>query len=137
MSEIEDIGSYDAIVIGSGMSGLMAGNALVKKGYRVLMLEKHAVPGGCTMNFERGDFRGVVDGYEDYLDAYLVERIGLDVDSEITWVWLPVDGRFHDGLARPSRARVSERHVRPAASISVSTISDGSEDLSVTVSRRC
>ncbi|MBW1687519.1 MAG: NAD(P)/FAD-dependent oxidoreductase [Deltaproteobacteria bacterium] len=57
MSDIEDIGSYDAIVIGSGMSGLMAGNALVKKGYRVLMLEKHAIPGGYTTNFERKGFR--------------------------------------------------------------------------------
>jgi phytoene dehydrogenase-like protein len=57
MSEIEDIGSYDAIVIGSGMSGLMAGNSLVKKGYRVLLLEKHAVPGGYTTNFERKGFR--------------------------------------------------------------------------------
>jgi len=57
MSDIEDIGSYDAIVIGSGMSGLFAGNALVKKGYRVLMLEKHAIPGGYTTNFERKGFR--------------------------------------------------------------------------------
>jgi prolycopene isomerase len=57
MSEMEDIGSYDAIVIGSGMAGLMAGNALVKQGYRVLMLEKHAVPGGYTTNFERKGFR--------------------------------------------------------------------------------
>jgi len=57
MSEVEDIGSYDAIVIGTGMAGLAAGNALVQQGRRVLMLEKHAAPGGCTMNFERGDFR--------------------------------------------------------------------------------
>jgi phytoene dehydrogenase-like protein len=57
MSEIEDIGSYDAIVIGSGMSGLMAGNSLLKKGYSVLILEKHAIPGGYTTNFERKGFR--------------------------------------------------------------------------------
>jgi len=57
MHEIEDIGSYDAIIIGSGMAGLMAGNALVKKGHRVLMLEKHAIPGGYTTNFERKGFR--------------------------------------------------------------------------------
>jgi len=57
MSEIEDIGSYDAIVIGSGMSGLMAGSSLLKKGYSVLILEKHAIPGGYTTNFERKGFR--------------------------------------------------------------------------------
>jgi prolycopene isomerase len=57
MHEIEDIGSYDAIIIGSGMAGLMAGNALVQRGHRVLLLEKHAIPGGYTTNFERKDFR--------------------------------------------------------------------------------
>jgi prolycopene isomerase len=57
LEEIEDIGSFDVIIIGSGMGGLVAGNALAKQGYRVLMLEKHIVPGGYTTNFERGDFR--------------------------------------------------------------------------------
>ena len=46
MHEIEDIGSYDAIIIGSGMAGLMAGNALVQRSCRVLLLERHAIPGG-------------------------------------------------------------------------------------------
>jgi phytoene dehydrogenase-like protein len=55
--QIEDIGSFDAIVIGSGMSGLFAGNLLAKKGYRVLLLEKHVAPGGYTINFERKGFR--------------------------------------------------------------------------------
>lgn len=57
MAEIEDIGSYDVIIIGSGMGGLVAGNALAMQGYRVLMLEKHIVPGGYTTNFERGEYR--------------------------------------------------------------------------------
>jgi prolycopene isomerase len=57
MQEIEDIGSYDAIVVGSGMAGLMAGSALVRQGHRVLMLEKHVIPGGYTTNFERKGFR--------------------------------------------------------------------------------
>ncbi|MBW1683746.1 MAG: NAD(P)/FAD-dependent oxidoreductase [Deltaproteobacteria bacterium] len=55
--QVEDIGSFDAIVIGSGMSGLFAGNSLAKKGYRVLLLEKHVAPGGYTVNFERKGFR--------------------------------------------------------------------------------
>ncbi len=57
MSEIEDIGSYDVVVIGSGLGGLLAGNGLARRGYRVLMLEEHSVPGGCTTNFEREDYR--------------------------------------------------------------------------------
>jgi phytoene dehydrogenase-like protein len=39
MAEIEDVGSYDAIVIGAGMAGLTAANALVKRGHRTLLLE--------------------------------------------------------------------------------------------------
>ena len=57
MSAIEDLGEFDAVVIGTGMAGLMAGNALVDRGHRTLMLEKHSNPGGCTANFERGDYR--------------------------------------------------------------------------------
>ncbi len=54
MGEIEDLGEFDAIVIGAGMAGLMAGNAMADAGNRVLMLEKHSLPGGCTNNFQRG-----------------------------------------------------------------------------------
>ncbi len=57
MAEIEEIGSFDAIIIGAGMGGLVAGNALAKKGYSVLIVEHHTIPGGCTTNFERKDFR--------------------------------------------------------------------------------
>ncbi|MCP5067089.1 MAG: NAD(P)/FAD-dependent oxidoreductase [bacterium] len=57
MDEIEAIGRYDVIVIGSGLAGLLAGNGLARKGYRVLMLEEHSIPGGCTTNFERKGYR--------------------------------------------------------------------------------
>jgi prolycopene isomerase len=57
VAEIEDFGSFDVIIIGAGMGGLVAGNALADKGYRVLMLEKHVTPGGLTTNFERKGFR--------------------------------------------------------------------------------
>ena len=56
MAQIEDIGSFDVIIIGAGMGGLVAGTALVDKGYRVLIVEKHIIPGGYTTNFERKDF---------------------------------------------------------------------------------
>jgi phytoene dehydrogenase-like protein len=57
MSQIKDIGSYDVIIIGSGMGGLIAGNALARMGHSVLMVEKHTIPGGYTTNFERKDYR--------------------------------------------------------------------------------
>ena len=40
MAQIEDVGSFDVIIIGPGMGGLVAGNALVNHGYRVLIAEK-------------------------------------------------------------------------------------------------
>jgi phytoene dehydrogenase-like protein len=47
---------YDIIVIGAGMGGLVAGNILLKKGYSVLIVEKHFKPGGYCSNFKRKDY---------------------------------------------------------------------------------
>jgi prolycopene isomerase len=100
MSEIEDVGSFDAIVIGAGMAGLMAGNALVKKGHRVLMLEKHAVPGGCTTNFERKGFRfeastHVINGCEP--GGMIYQQLAkIDAQNRIEFIKLRSFGRIVD-----------------------------------------
>jgi all-trans-retinol 13,14-reductase len=44
-------GPYDAVVIGSGMSGLAAGNILAREGLKVLLLEQHYVFGGYLQRF--------------------------------------------------------------------------------------
>lgn len=49
--------SWDAIVIGSGIGGLAAAAALATCGKRVLVLERHAQPGGLTQTFERQGWR--------------------------------------------------------------------------------
>ncbi len=46
-------GTYDAIIIGSGMSGLVSAVVLAKEGMRVLMLEKHYRIGGYLHRFFR------------------------------------------------------------------------------------
>ncbi|KRD23622.1 FAD-dependent oxidoreductase [Acidovorax sp. Root267] len=46
-------GTFDAIVIGSGAGGLSAAALLALDGKRVLVLERHAVPGGCLQVFKR------------------------------------------------------------------------------------
>jgi phytoene dehydrogenase-like protein len=47
---------YDAIVIGAGNGGLTAAASLAKEGHKVLLLEKHNIPGGCATSFIRGRF---------------------------------------------------------------------------------
>lgn len=47
---------YDAIVIGAGNGGLIAATTLAKLNKKVLLLEKHNVPGGFASSFVRGRF---------------------------------------------------------------------------------
>jgi prolycopene isomerase len=100
MSVVEDLGEFDVIVIGTGMAGLMAGNALSMNGRRVLMLEKHSNPGGCTMNFERGDYRfeasnHVINGCAPGGMTYeLLERIG--AEDRVDFIKLESFGRMID-----------------------------------------
>lgn len=44
---------YDYIIIGSGMGGLSVANFLAKYNKKVLVLEKHNVPGGLVTSFSR------------------------------------------------------------------------------------
>ncbi|MCU0920388.1 MAG: NAD(P)/FAD-dependent oxidoreductase [Burkholderiaceae bacterium] len=68
---------FDAIVIGSGAGGLTSAALLALEGQRVLVLERHAVPGGCLQVFKR-------NGYE--------WDVGLHYMGEVH--------RPHSGLAR-------------------------------------
>ena len=47
---------WDAIIIGSGLGGLTTGTLLSKAGKKVLILERHSVPGGFTHTFSRKGF---------------------------------------------------------------------------------
>jgi len=47
---------YDVIVIGAGNGGLTASASLAKRGAKVLLLERHNLPGGCATSFIRGRF---------------------------------------------------------------------------------
>jgi all-trans-retinol 13,14-reductase len=49
-------GSWDAILIGSGLGSLVCAVALARHGQKVLMLEKHYTPGGFTHVFKRKRF---------------------------------------------------------------------------------
>jgi len=47
---------YDVIVIGAGNGGLTAAAGLARRGAKVLLLERHNIPGGAATSFCRGRF---------------------------------------------------------------------------------
>lgn len=49
----DELGKFDAIVIGSGMGSLTTAAVLARAGRRVLVLERHYTPGGFTHVFKR------------------------------------------------------------------------------------
>ncbi|MCB9651746.1 MAG: NAD(P)/FAD-dependent oxidoreductase [Deltaproteobacteria bacterium] len=124
-------GPYDAVVIGSGMSGLVAANLLAMHDRRVLVLEQHHHFGGYLQNFmlHRTPFDSgchyvggmgegqVFDRYLRYLgvrDALSVERLdedGFDVLDYPDWSFaIPM------GYAR-LEARLVERFPDEAAGV--------------------
>lgn len=48
--------SADAIVVGSGLGGLTTALELALKGFRVLILEQHSMPGGYAHSFSRKNY---------------------------------------------------------------------------------
>ncbi len=47
---------FDCVIIGAGNGGLSAACRLARAGKKILLLEKHNLPGGCASSFVRGRF---------------------------------------------------------------------------------
>ncbi len=47
---------YDVIVLGGGIAGLICGTFLAKNGKKVLIMERHGIPGGYCTSFKRKGF---------------------------------------------------------------------------------
>ena len=51
------LSQYDAIVIGSGIGGLVTATQLISQGAKVLVLERYVIPGGSAGAFDRKGYR--------------------------------------------------------------------------------
>ena len=90
--------SYDAVVIGAGIGGLVCANLLAKSGLRVLLAEQHYMVGGYCSTFRRAGFTFDAGthfypllGNPATITGELLERMGVPTK----WIKMdPVD-HFH------------------------------------------
>ena len=82
-----DVHTYDAIIIGAGIGGLVCGCYLAKAGMKVLIAEQHHTPGGYCTSFRRGTylFDAAPHCFGSYREDGLMRKIlqGLDVDKRL------------------------------------------------------
>ncbi|MFH1150776.1 MAG: FAD-dependent oxidoreductase [Actinomycetota bacterium] len=55
---------FDVVVVGAGLGGLSAAVSLSREGKKVLLLERHRVPGGYASSFKRGPYEFEVSLHE-------------------------------------------------------------------------
>ena len=90
---------YDCIVIGGSLSGLASALTLAKKGYSVLVLEQHNLPGGVATSFIRGgieieaslhEMMSIGPTYSPLKIRNFFDEMGIDID----WLRVPEAYRF-------------------------------------------
>jgi prolycopene isomerase len=96
---------FDAIVIGSGIGGLVTATQLAAKGAKVLVLERYLIPGGSAGYFEREGYRfdvgaSMIFGFGDKGTTNLLTKALQAVNVSLETIPDPVQIHYHlpDGL---------------------------------------
>jgi phytoene dehydrogenase-like protein len=90
--------SYDSVVIGGGIGGLICGNLLARSGLRVLLVEQHYMLGGYCSTFKRKGY--VFDAATHFYPllgnpATLTGKLLVNLGINTSWIKIdPVD-KFH------------------------------------------
>jgi len=92
--------TYDVVVIGSGIGGLVTATQLAAKGAKVLVLERYLIPGGSGGYFEREGYRfdvgaSMIFGFGDQGTTNLLTRALAAVDMKIETFADPVQIHYH------------------------------------------
>ena len=91
---------HDAIVIGSGIGGLVTASQLASKGAKVLVLEKYIIPGGSGGSFKRKGYTfdvgaSMIFGFGEKGYTNLLTRALRDVDEKCETIPDPVQLEYH------------------------------------------
>ncbi len=90
----------DAIVIGSGIGGLVTATQLAAKGAKVLVLERYLIPGGSAGYFERQGYRfdvgaSMIFGFGNQGTTNLLTRALQAVNMSLDTIPDPVQIHYH------------------------------------------
>jgi prolycopene isomerase len=97
---IEPPTSWDVIVIGSGIGGLVTASQLAAKGAKVLVLERYLIPGGSGGSFKREGYTfdvgaSMIFGFGTKGHTNLLTRALADVGEQCTTIPDPAQLEYH------------------------------------------